>query len=231
LAARLLLPEAQVPPPADHEALTQDFFHTLFTKGWLARADQKRGRFRDFVKTILRRFAYDQVVRAPRQARFERCFVSIHDLIEDSDRAYEPADNETPDEAFDRAWTATLLQTVRRNLESHYAAAIDDKERQRFAIFAALHPAERGKDGPGQKAVAKHFGISRHQVCYAVEQVKKRYDGLLRQELRDQVGADVDVDEEIQKLLPIRRDRKPKSDDRAPSDMTKAPESPPTPRG
>jgi RNA polymerase sigma-70 factor (ECF subfamily) len=189
------------PTAADHEVVTQDFFHTLVTRDWLARVDPSRGRFRDFLKTLLHRFAYDQVVRPPRQARFEQRFVSIHDLVEDSDRAYDPPDGETPGQAFDRAWKAALLQTVRRNLEVDYAAAIDPEEKQRFAIFAALHLAQRDEDRPSQEAVAERFGISRDQVRYAVEQVKKRYERLLRQEVRDQVGADVDVDEEIRKLM------------------------------
>jgi DNA-directed RNA polymerase specialized sigma24 family protein len=189
------------PTALDHEGLTQDFFLTLVTKGWLARADQTRGRFRDFLRTILKRHAYDQVVRPPQQAQFEGRFVSIHSLIEDSDRDYEPADSETPDEAFDRAWKVALLQTVCRNLEAHYAAAIDPEEKQRFAIFAALHLPEHDEDPPTQDAVARRYGLTRDQVRYAVEQVKKRYDRLLRQEIRDQVGADVDVEEEIRKLL------------------------------
>jgi RNA polymerase sigma factor (sigma-70 family) len=187
-------------PAADAEELTHEFFQSLVTRGWLARADQTRGRFRNLLWTILRRFAFDQVVRARRQAQFEQRFVSIHSLMEDSDRAYEPPDKETPEEAFDRDWKAALLQTVRRNLEALYAAALDPKERLRFEIFRALHFVEREEDRPTQEAIAERFGITRDQVCYAVEQVRKRSKRLLRQEIRDQVGPDVDVEDEVRKL-------------------------------
>ena len=189
------------PAAPDFEDLTQQFFLTLVTKGWLARADQKRGHFRDFLRTILKRYAFDQVVRAPQQAQFEQRFVSIHSLMEDSDRAYEPSVDETPEEAFDKEWKAALLQTVRRNLEAHYAAAADAEERQRYAIFAALNFVEHAEDRPTQEALAARFGISRDQVRYAVEQVRKRSERLLRQEVRDQVGAEEDVEDEIRKLL------------------------------
>ncbi len=188
------------PTAPDHEGLTQQFFLTLVRKGWLARVDQARGHFRDFLKTILRRFAFDQVVRPPQQAQFEQRFVSIHGLVNDRDRAFEPPDRETPEEAFDRGWKTALLQTVRRNLEAHSAAASDPEERRRFKIFAALHFAERDEDRPTQEALAARFGISRDQVRYALEQVRKRAERLLRQEVRDQVGADVDVEEEVRKL-------------------------------
>jgi hypothetical protein len=189
------------PTATDCEELTQLFFLTLVSKGWLARAGQKRGHFRDLLKRILQRFAFDKVVRAPEQTKFEQRFVSIHSLMADSDRAYEPPDKETPEEAFDRDRKTALLQMVRRNLEAHYATANDPKERQRFAIFAALHLTEGDAPPPTQEAIAKQFGLTRDQVRHAIEVVKRRYLRLLRQEIRDQVGADVDIEEEIRKLL------------------------------
>ena len=189
------------PATTDLEGLTQQFFLTLVTKGWLARADQQRGHFRDFLRTILKRFAFDQVVRAPQQAQFEQRFVSIHSLMDASDRAYEPTASETPEEAFDKGWKAALLQTVRRNLEAHYAAAIDPEERRRFEIFAALNLGDDAENRPTQEAIAERFGLTRDQVRYAVEQVRKRSERLLRQEMRDQVGAETDLEDEIRKLL------------------------------
>ena len=195
--------QKKYPAVTDTEDLTQQFFLRLVTGGWLARADQARGHFRDFLRKILQRFAFDQIVRAPKQGQFEGRFVSIHGLMEDSDRAYEPPDRETPEEAFDRDWKAALLQTVRRNLEAHYEAATDPEEHLRFNIFSALHLAERDEDRPTQEALAARFCNTRDQVRYAVEQVRKRSERLLRQEIRDQVGADVDVEEEVRKLIGI----------------------------
>jgi RNA polymerase sigma-70 factor (ECF subfamily) len=190
------------PNAPDHEELTQLFFFNLVTRGWLARADSARGRFRDFLKTLLKRFAYDQVVRTPEQTCFEQRFVSLHSLTDD-DRAYEPPASETPDEAFDRAWKAALLRTVRDNLAAHYATTADAEERKRFDIFAARYFVDRGQDQPTQEALAERFEVNREYVRYALTLVQKRWERLLRQEVRDQVGRDVDVDEEIRKLLDI----------------------------
>jgi hypothetical protein len=127
--------------------------------------------------------------------------VSVHSLMEDADRAYEPPAGETPEEAFDREWKAALLRTVRDNLAALYGATSDPAERQAFEIFAASHSAKRREDQPTQDALAQRFGISRDQVRYALDQVGKRWKRLLRQEIRDQLGPDVDVDEEIRRLL------------------------------
>ncbi len=192
------------PTAADPEGLTQQFFLSLVTKGWLARADQTRGRFRDLLQTMLKRFAFDQTVRAPEQAKFEQRFVSIQSLMQDSDRAFEPTGGESPEEAFDKAWQTALLRTVRDNLQAHYAATCDAAEWQRFEIFAALHFAEPSAQQPTQDALARRFGITRDQVPYALEQVRKRWERLLRQEIRDQTGADLDVEAEIRQLLTSR---------------------------
>jgi DNA-binding transcriptional regulator LsrR (DeoR family) len=84
---------------------------------------------------------------------------------------------------------------------AHYAAVSDPAERQRFAIFAASTFVERREDQPTQDALAERFGVSRDQVRFALEQVRKRWERLLRQGIRDQVGADVDVEEELRKLV------------------------------
>jgi hypothetical protein len=121
--------------------------------------------------------------------------------MEDADRAYDPAAGGTPAEAFDKEWNAALLRTVRANLAALYAATSDPAKRQAFEIFSASQFPERHEDHPTQEALAQRFGISRDQVRYALAQVRKRWERLLRQEIRDQVGADVEVEEEIRKLL------------------------------
>ena len=63
-----------------------------------------------------------------------------------------------------------------------------------------------GKFAPGsrlptEQEFAERFGVSHNQVKYALQQVRKRWERLLRQEICDQVGADVDVEEEMRKLV------------------------------
>lgn len=191
------------PSVTDLEGLTQQFFFDLLSKGLLAKADQSRGHFRYYLRKILERFAIDKIVRVPRKDQFEQHFVSLHSLMEESDRTYEARDKETPEEAFDREWKASLVRTVLHNLESHYTTALDPEERKDFQIFAMRYLRENDKERPTQEAVAEHFGISRDQVRSAVDRVKKRFESLLRQEIRDQVGPDVDIEEEMSKLLPM----------------------------
>jgi len=144
----------------DAEDLTQEFFRRcLQPRSPLSRADRNKGRFRDFLRTLVKRFAHDQTVRSTKQTEFERWpIVSVHDLMRDSDRSYEPPAGETPDEAFDKAWKTALLRTVRDNLEAHYAAASDATEGQRFEIFAALTIVSAMKTGRHRTPSPSAFG-------------------------------------------------------------------------
>lgn len=182
------------------EDLTQEFFASFLKHGFRQAADQQRGRFRDYLRTILRRFAFDQTARAKRQTRFERQLVSIHTLIQDSDRTYEPPARETPDEAFDKQWKADVLAAVRRSLHDFYHG-LNSAARRDFDIFAARHVLDGNQSPPTQEALAERFGVTRDQVRTALQKVGKRYEHFLRQELRDQLGTEADIDVEIKALL------------------------------
>lgn len=185
----------------DAEDRTQEFFLRFLVKGWLRPADQRRGRFRDFLLTLLQRFAYDQTVRAKVQTKFEESFVSVHSLMQDSDRAYEPPARQTPEEAFRTQWKAKVLAAVRASLWAYYEGLNKSQEWKRFEIFAAFHFVDRIEDQPTQEALAAHFGVSRDQVRYALEVGGKRYARFVRQELRDQVSSEEEVDEDLTGLL------------------------------
>ncbi|OWK40827.1 RNA polymerase sigma factor [Fimbriiglobus ruber] len=188
-------------PAPDAEDLTQQFFTRFLAKGWLDRVDPGRGRFRAFLKTLVGRFAITRIERARRQEQFERQFVAVSNLVRDEDRDYEPAAGESPDEAFDRQWRAETLATVRRNLQTHYESATDPDARQRFAIFAAYHLADAGKGQPTRPELAERFGVSLEVVAYALREVKARYERLLRQEVRDQVGSEEEIEADLRALL------------------------------
>jgi hypothetical protein len=88
------------------DLLLQDFAEDRLLKdGWLRRADQNRGRFRDFLKTSLRNFVLDRLNRA----EVKNPPLSLEELEQ------EPPQPDAPSEAFDLAWArAVLAETLRR---------------------------------------------------------------------------------------------------------------------
>lgn len=185
-------------PTEDAEDLTQEFFTAFLVKGWIGRADPGKGQFRSFVKTLVARFAVARFDRAPNQQQHERGYVSVATLMTDADRQWEPTAGETPEDAFERSWRVSVLATVRRNLAIHYEAG-DQTAKQRYAIFTAYH--EPTGEQPTRQQLAMQFGITLEAVRWALDDVRKRYERLLRQEVRDQVGSEAEMDEELQKFL------------------------------
>lgn len=88
------------------DELLQDFAgDKILREGWLKKADQSRGRFRDFLKTSLRNFILDRLSRAD----VKNPPLSLEELEQ------EIPETEASAEAFDLAWTrAVLTETLRR---------------------------------------------------------------------------------------------------------------------
>jgi hypothetical protein len=91
------------------DVLLQEFAEDKILKtGWLQRADQQRGQFRDFLKISLRNFVLDRLSRA----EVKRAPVSLDELEIDL-----PGPEETS-EAFDLTWVRTVLAETLRRMEA-----------------------------------------------------------------------------------------------------------------
>ena len=91
------------------DELLQDFAgDKLLKDGWLGKADQTRGRFRDFLKTSLRNFVLDRLSRAD----MKNPPVSLEELEQEIPESTASA------EEFDLAWARTVLAETLRRMEA-----------------------------------------------------------------------------------------------------------------
>jgi DNA-directed RNA polymerase specialized sigma24 family protein len=91
------------------DELLQDFAGDKFLReGWLRKADQSRGRFRDFLKTSLRNFILDRLSRAD----MKNPPVSLDELEQ------EIPETESSAEEFDLAWARAVLAESLRRMEA-----------------------------------------------------------------------------------------------------------------
>jgi hypothetical protein len=162
------------------------------------RAEPNRGRFRTFLLTLLKRYGYDQEVRPGAQQKSEKQLKSLESLVKDEDWAYEPAGDETPEQALDRTWKEDILATVERNVQSYYETRPKTEDRRRYQISAAYCLGSGKSSTQEELAVKSH--MSRDQVRYAIEDVQKRGQRFLRQEIHDQVGSEEDLEDKIREL-------------------------------
>jgi hypothetical protein len=183
------------------EVMTNEFVTTFLVNNWVEPANRQRGRFRNFLLTILKRFVIDETIRAPKQQQFESGAIPFSSIEAEDGPAYEPAAYGTPDEAFHKEWKAETLRRVWANLKDYYDGLGKPAEAIRYQIFVARHRVDCAADQPTQETLASQFGLTREQVRYSLNEVAKRYQRFIRQELREETGSEEDVEEEIRDLL------------------------------
>lgn len=186
-------------PLPNAEDLTQEFFLRLFERDWMSRADQERGRFRTFLLTLLTRFLSDDGPRrAGKQITFERQVVPISSLIADEDRRFEPSGSETPESVFYKQMAVELVDRARRRLQQFYDG---QGLSPWYELFATVHSTEPGEPRLSQNDLAARHQLSVDQVRYRLSQSEQQFAALLRDEVRDQVSSENEVEPEIHELL------------------------------
>lgn len=178
----------------DAQDLTQEFFVRLLDKHFLAAADSKKGRFRTFLITAVKRFLANEYDRARAQKRGGgQPMVSLEAL--EAKYCQEPADTLTPERIFERQWALTLLDQVLARL--HAEMATDSKA----ALFDALKGHLTGGQTTGYAATAARLGMTEGAVKVAAHRLRQRYRELLREEIAQTVANPDEIDEEIRYLF------------------------------
>ena len=183
----------------DAQDFTQEFFARLLEKNWIAGADQSRGRFRSFLLMVLKRFLTVEWRRANAQKRAggRLCLPLPLDTAETRFTS-EPADTSTPEQAFEKQWALTLLETVLRELRTEYEQ--DGKGR----LFEVLKPCLMGsRESQPYAALAAQLDLSEGAVKVAVHRLRERYRERLKAEIAHTVASPADVDNEMRHLIRV----------------------------
>jgi DNA-directed RNA polymerase specialized sigma24 family protein len=173
--------------------LTQDFFARLFEKEILASVDQRKGRFRSFLRVACRNFLIDLWRRKPEIATTP---ISID--AHDAEGLYliEPADNMIAERLFDRAWALTLLERVMAILTAEYA------ESGRSALFEQLKIVlTEGKGAVRAVQLAGWLGMSEDAINTASHRLRKRYRAILQEQIAATLDDPSEMDDEIRSLF------------------------------
>jgi RNA polymerase sigma-70 factor (ECF subfamily) len=183
----------------DAEDLTQEFFKRLLEKKWVAHADQSRGRFRSFLLMVLKRFMAAEWHRANAQKRVgDRHCLPLPLHTAETRYLREVADTNTPEQAFEKQWALTLLESVLGRLRSEYEH--DSKGR----LFEALKPCLAGsRESQPYSILAATLEMSEGAVKVAVHRLRERYREQLKAEIARTVTSPADVDTEMRHLFRV----------------------------
>jgi RNA polymerase sigma-70 factor (ECF subfamily) len=186
--------------PADAQDLTQDFFVMLLEGKLLASADPGRGRFRCFLLKSLRNFLINAKIKHQRHKRGgDFIFVSWEEWMAEAPsqllitaRALEGCPAET---LFDLRWAATVAEQALYRLREECESK---GHRRAYEILRSYLTADRAEISYEQ--LSEVLRVPATVVKRLMHEFRKRYRILLREEVRQTVDDEADVDEEIRYL-------------------------------
>jgi RNA polymerase sigma-70 factor (ECF subfamily) len=185
--------------PADAEDLTQGYFARFLEKGVVKEVRPEYGRFRSFLFASVRHFLSNERDRERAQKRGGgRRLVSLD--ADEAERAYErtPVDATTPETVFERSWARAVFDRVLERLV-HEAAPGDARER-----VLRLRPFLTGAEPSSSFAdIAREWGVGESAVRVALHRLRRRFAGLLREEVEGTVADERDVDDEVRHVLSL----------------------------
>lgn len=164
-----------------------------------ANATPELGRFRSFLLGALNHFLIDEWKKARTQRRGSgRQMLSLDWALAEKQFRMEPADNATPDKAFDRNWATALLEEVLKRLEDEY------RRDGKLQMFESL---KQSLIGAGQSQayarLAAESGMAEGALRVAVHRLRKRYRALLEAEIANTVSSRDEVRLELAYLFRV----------------------------
>jgi len=177
--------------------LTQEFFLRLMEKRSLGAADRERGRFRSFLLASVKNFLANERDRVRAVKRGGGCtFLPLDPQSGEIRYSREPADNRTPEKAFEKRWALALLD---RTLDHLREEAQRRENPERFARLSRFLT----EDCPeaSYRQVAGALGMTESAVKAAIHRMRKRFGQLLRGEVGRTVDDPRRIDEEIRCLF------------------------------
>jgi RNA polymerase sigma-70 factor (ECF subfamily) len=178
----------------EREDLVQEFFLSwLRSQSW-KRAQQSRGRFRNFLLgSVCHMLAHHQA----RQNTLKRGSGDAPESLEAAlERGFEPTD-ETPLDSpdFDREWAVTLVMNALQTLSQEYATRGSAAD---FDILQRFLPA--GGETMTLEAAAERLDTNVGAVKSAVHRLRMKFRETLRSAVACTVCAPHEVDEELRYL-------------------------------
>jgi RNA polymerase sigma-70 factor (ECF subfamily) len=184
--------------PEDSQDFTQEFFHRLLHKDYLAQVKRQKGKFRSFLLACLRHFLSEQRDRARTVKRGggANCLSLDAQTAEERYRL-EPVDRMDAEKIFERRWAMTLLEHALRRLRDETASAGNAEMFDRLKDFVA------GESEVTCSEVADRMKMTESAVKSALHRLRQRYRELVREEVAHTVADPAEIDVELRYLIMV----------------------------
>ncbi len=185
--------------PDEAMDMTQGFFARLLEKGWIAAADQQRGRFRNYLMASIKHFMSNEWAKQRAKKRGGGCRFIPRD-VDTAETQYrlEPMDERSPEQIYERQWALTVLAQVMDTLRQDY------EKRGKTDQFDSLKSClVLGSQQQPYADLAQKLETTEGAVRVMVYRLKQQYRQTLRHHIAQTVATADEVDLEMHYLRTI----------------------------
>jgi len=177
--------------------LTQEFFARLIEKHYLRSADPQRGRFRTYLLASLNHFLANEWDRRQTLKRGGGAIpVPLDPDLAERLCGLEAVDVMTPERIYERRWALTVLNRAMSRLREEFAAS------GKSELFGSLQQFLTGDPHNEKYAqVAPDLSMSAGALKVAVHRARRRFAGLVREEVAATLIHSEEIEDELQHLL------------------------------
>jgi DNA-directed RNA polymerase specialized sigma24 family protein len=181
--------------------LTQDFFHEIvLNRKLVQRADASKGRFRFFLLHALKQFLVSEKRKEAAQTHIPK-----HKIVS-LDVAHPPVLPQTvcessPEDCYNYVWVSTLIDQVLSDVETKCSEQVMETH---WRVFhdRIVRPMLSNAAAPSLPDICEKYGIdSEKKASNMIITVKRRFQVILRQYLRNTVASEREVDDELQEIM------------------------------
>jgi len=181
--------------------LSQDFFRGFILEGKLLQtADKELGCFRQLLRTALKRFVNNVERDKKRRKRYPKEGIVPLTSVEQGNIGI-PASEDSPEQAFDYAWIAELLDQI---LEETRKQCCESGQEIHWSIFhtKVLAPILEDANDISMKEISQMYGLEDvNQANSRIVTVKRCFGRILKRRLRELTGSDSGAEEEFREIM------------------------------
>ena len=181
----------------DSHDLTQGFFLSVVSDGFLDTVSPEKGKFRAYLLACCRNYLRDQ--RRRERAGKRDGGRPLESIDQDEvERRYreEPWHDLTPERLFERRWALAVLDQALHRLDRE----MDEKGRN--SLFVRLRGSLTGEESAESYArIAADLSLSAGSIKVQAHRLRRRYGAILREEIGRTVAEPEQIDEEIRDLF------------------------------
>jgi len=181
--------------------LTQGFFHEIvLEKDLVERADQTKGRFRTFLLHALDQYLLNEKRRQTTQKRNPKGELVSFEII-NPPALPEAVSKLDPEDSFNYAWTASMLDQVLSEVEER---CLEDDLEIHWRVFQdrVVRPILENTSPLSFAEVCEKYGIDdQKKAANMVTTVKRRLQKALKQYIRNTATSDDEIHKEFAEIV------------------------------